>query len=73
MLDGVYGNGGDFLVIHSLLSGDQDDSGEIPLFRSKKILFYPRKGNLLRRNRIKLALFEGSKNFDSHCQGGQRG
>ena len=73
MLDGFNGNGGDFLVVHSLLSGDQDDPREIPLFGCEIILLYSRKGNLLRRNRIELALFEGSKDFNGHCQGGQRG
>lgn len=72
MLDGFNGNGGDFLVVHSLLSGDQDDPREIPLFGSKIILFYPRKGNLLSRNRIELVLFERGKNFNGHRQSGQR-
>ena len=69
MLDSVYGNGSDLFVVCALLSGDEKDSGEIPLLRSEIIILYSCKNNLLGRNRIKLALFERCEDFNGHCQG----
>ena len=67
-LDSIYGNIHDFLLGHSLLLRDNDNPGEIPLFRSEIILFQTCEGNLLGCGRIESALFQGRQDLDGQCK-----